>query len=172
MRGEEDMMAIMESYGAAVTYQNADGAYSAYVSQRENRGIIRVPFAVQANGQTRSLQSVRAYDGYTAKAELTVSDVEVFGDVTLTADDAHMTKAPGAFWPSALPVSYGLMADGQSEPLRNLDGALEEVDAHTLRVGVRFDLPQTLEGLALRPEMIAPAEQPEDALDIRLTDKP
>ncbi len=130
-------------FGTAVYYQNAKGTYRSDVRLPRPDSSIRVPFTVNVSGQTSALSGRFADEDFTAEAELTVTDVEIFGTITMThAEEVSiLDHSP----------DYALIAaDGTK--LRDLEGATEQVDAHTIRLHVEYDLPENLAGLKLRPE--------------------
>lgn len=134
-------------YGASVYCQDESSVYWAHVATPENRGILRLPFTVSLNGRTETLTGETATSAYGAAATVTVSEVDISGEVVF---DAPEWAAAFADNPMALPViDYTLVADGVE--YRNLDGAFGVNADGRLFVRVRYDLPQSRDSLTLRP---------------------
>ena len=51
-------------YGASLYHQDETGVRWAHIAQEENRGILRIPFTVYKNGQTRHMQGEAAFAAY------------------------------------------------------------------------------------------------------------
>lgn len=111
----------------------------------EDARFYRVPFTVPVS-RVRRARGEAAFADYTARAELTVSAVEVYGTVTLTA--------PGG-WPRGSSgdedrvCDYVLIADG--EELYAKEAYIEEDGGGRLTLSLRYDLPGSTETLSLRP---------------------
>jgi len=96
----------------------------------------RVPVTVPLMSLAAKMTGEGMADGYPAKAEVFISDVDVSGCVRI--------KAPEDYWAE----SYKLVADGVE--YRELEGWSEfDGDAHV--VHLRFDLPETMESMSLVP---------------------
>jgi len=156
-------------YGATLYHQDESGVRCAHIAQKENRGILRIPFTVQRNGQTQHLQGNAAFADYAVKTGLAVSDVEISGRVILKTPKAWtdtLTDRIEGRNDGDVILDYHLMANG--ETLRNhacslctpLDGRLE--------ITVAYDLPDTLDNLMLVPEYAKAGLKPEEAISLAL----
>ena len=114
--------------------QDESGAYSTTVMDRNN--LVEVKVSAPVTGSTLVLTGEGTADGYAAKAELHVSDVDLSGSVRIEAPQEYH------------PESYTLLADGVE--YRNLDlWFAYDGQAHVLNL--RFDLPETMNSLVLMP---------------------
>jgi len=168
LAGQEELtVELSVLYGASLYHQDETGVRWAHIAQQENRGILRIPFTISKNGQTRHLHGQAAFADYAAKTGLTVSDVEISGKVIL--------KVPKA-WTAALTdrienqnggdviLDYHLMADGQM--LRNHGGSLHTPIEGRLEIAVAFDLPETMNELVLIPEYAKAGIKPEEGIPL------
>ena len=114
--------------------QDESGVYRATVMDRSN--LVEVKVSAPVTGSTSVLLGEGTADGYAAKAELHVSDVDLSGSVRIEApQDYH-------------PEGYTLLADGVT--YRNIDEWWQfDGQAHVLNL--RFDLPETMNSLVLMP---------------------
>ena len=114
--------------------QDESGTYSTTVMDRNN--LVDVKVSAPVTGSTSVLSGEGTADGYSAKAELHVSDVDLSGSVRI--------EAPEDYYPEG----YTLLADGVE--YRNLDPWFAyDGQAHVLNL--RFDLPETISSLVLMP---------------------
>ena len=114
--------------------QDESGAYSTTVMDRNN--LVEVKVSAPVTGSTLVLTGEGTADGYAAKAELHVSDVDLSGSVRI--------EAPEEYYPEG----YTLLADGVT--YRNIDEWWQfDGQAHVLNL--RFDLPETISSLVLMP---------------------
>ena len=114
--------------------QDESGAYSTTVMDRNN--LVEVKVSALVTGSTSVLTGEGTADGYAAKAELHVSDVDLSGSVCI--------EAPEDYYPEG----YTLLAD--DVPYRNIDEWWQfDGQAHVLNL--RFDLPETMSSLVLMP---------------------
>ena len=114
--------------------QDESGAYSTTVMDRNN--LVEVKVSAPVTGSTLVLTGEGTADGYAAKAELHVSDVDLSGSVRIEAPQEYH------------PEGYMLLADGME--YRNLDPWFAyDGQAHVLNL--RFDLPETMSSLVLMP---------------------
>ena len=146
-------------YGASVYCQDGESVYWAHVATPGNRGILRLPFTVTLNGRADTLTGSVMTSAYSATATVTVSDVDISGEVVF---DAPEWAAAFAGNPMALPnLDYTLIADGVE--YRNLDGAYGVNADGQFVVRIRYDLPQSHSGLTLRPNGsgLAGTEEPQ-----------
>lgn len=122
-------------YGASVTYQDEDQVYCAHITTPENRGILPLAFTVPVKGQTQSYAGYISTEAYSASATIQVSDVDVSGQIVFDG--------------SVPALDYALLADGVNYP--NLDGAVMEKENGQTVLYVRYDLPKSLNSLAMVP---------------------
>lgn len=122
-------------YGASVTYQDENNVYCAHITTPKNRGILSLSFTVPVNGQIHNYAGHITTDTYSASATIRVSDVDVSGQIVFDGTTSVL--------------DYGLLADGVIYP--NLDGAFVEKENGQTVLYVRYDLPESLTGLALVP---------------------
>lgn len=155
-------------YGASLYHQDEAGVRWAHIAQEENRGILRIPFTVYRNGQTRHLQGEAAFEAYAVKAGLTVSDVEISGKAILMVPqawtDTLTSRIEGEHTGDVI-LNYQLMADGELLP--NRGGSLHTPMDGRLEIELRFDLPQSMEELLLVPEYAKAGLQTAEAILIQ-----
>ena len=114
--------------------QDESGVYSTTVMDRNN--LVEVKVSAPVTGSMSVLTGEGTADGYAAKAELHVSDVDLSGSVRIEALQEYH------------PEGYMLLADGVE--YRNLDPWFAyDGQAHVLNL--RFDLPETMNSLVLMP---------------------
>ena len=154
-------------YGASLYHQDETGVRWARIAQKENRGILHIPFTVYKNGQTQHMQGEAVFADYAVKAGLSISDVEISGKAIL--------KAP-AEWTDSLTariendhegdviLSYHLMAG--DEMLHNHGGSLSAPLDGRLEIGLLFDLPKSMENLMLVPEYAKSGLQPAESITL------
>lgn len=98
--------------------------------------LIDVPAEIPVTAPRKTLTGEGTADGFTAKAELRVTDVDVYGTVVIIAPEDYS------------PESYVLEAGG--ERYQNLAWGIEyDGKAHT--IALRYDLPADMEGARLVP---------------------
>ncbi len=114
--------------------QDESGVYEAALMNRA--AMIQVPVSVPMTGKAQTLRGEGTADGYAAQAALTVSDVDISGEVRIDAPKDYV------------PEGYTLLADGVEYP--NIDEWME-YDGQTHIIHLRFDLPETTGGLTLMP---------------------
>lgn len=98
--------------------------------------LIGVPVDIPVTAPRMTLMGEGTADGCGAKAELCVTDVDVYGTVRITAPEDYA------------PEGYALEVDGAIYP--NLDWGME-YDGGTHVIALRFDLPENLDGARLVP---------------------
>lgn len=156
-------------YGTSVYYQDGTGVYWAHVAQPENRGILRIPFTVSLNGTTTGLSGEAAFEEYSAKASVLVSDVDISGSVVIDCPEVwkeHITDWVEGISGTEYIISYSLYTpDGQK--LSNNNGSFWINEEGKLEIGVRYDRTESTEGLRLRPEYSESGER--ESEDIPLT---
>ena len=128
-------------YSATVYYQDASGVYWKHLAPEENRGILVADVTLPVTGKAAPLAGKLETGEYTVNASLYVSDVDVYGTVTVTAAQGSVAFVPR--W------DYALLAG--DEELHNLDGAASGNGDGTYTLGVRYDLPENKDKLILRP---------------------
>ena len=114
--------------------QDESGAYSTTVMDRNN--LVEVKVSAPVTGSTSLLLGDGTADGYTVRAELHVSDVDLSGSVRIEApEDYH-------------PEGYTLLADGVE--YWNIDEwKTYEDECHV--INMRFDLPASMNEVTLMP---------------------
>ncbi|MBQ9740942.1 MAG: DUF4179 domain-containing protein, partial [Kiritimatiellae bacterium] len=128
----EFVLTVMTS--DTVYAQDESGTYSTTVMDRNN--LVEVKVSAPVTGSMSVLTGEGTADGYAAKAELHVSDVDLSGSVRIEALQEYH------------PEGYMLLADGVE--YRNLDPWFAyDGQAHVLNL--RFDLPETMNSLVLMP---------------------
>lgn len=157
-----DSIALQMSilYSTTVFYQDETGVYRIGVRQADNRGILRVPFTVTANGNAQEMTGTFHAQDYCAHATLTFTDVTAYGEVVFeSAQWAEAYQAETDYWmnggegePPVLPdmiTSYQLIAG--SEVLANIGGGFGLNEDGKYHVYLEFDLPKDMSSLSLRP---------------------
>lgn len=130
----------------------------------EDARFYRVPFSVPVS-RARVAVGEAAFADYTARAELTVSAVEVYGTVSLAA--------PGG-WPRGSSgdedsvCDYVLIADG--EALYAKEAYIEEADGGRLTLSLRYDLPGSTRTLSLRPVRYLSGDTADEEIALELSD--
>lgn len=117
-----------------VYYQDETGAYSGLVMNRD--ASVCVPVEAQVTGESRVMTGESTAYGYPAHATLFVSDVDISGSVRIEAPE------------DCYPEGYVLVADGVT--YRNID-EWTHFNGEAYVLGMRFDLPPTMNSLALVP---------------------
>lgn len=150
-------------YGSEAVLQDEKGVHRAYVLQPENRGMLQLPLTLDVNGQTNALVGSAAFDAYSAKASLKKSDIDISGEVEITAPPSWSQSWVGDYNAEDDYVcNYLLVADGAALP--NLDGGLRRFGNDTYALNVRFDLPESFEDLKLRPVREQSGERPDEEI--------
>ena len=135
-------------YGMSVWAQDEKNVYHEYMMTPENRGIFRLPFKVKMNGQTETYTGSVTTSAYSAQATVRVSDVDISGEVVFDAPE--WAAKFEANKDDEIPViSYTLVADGVE--LQNRDGAFGVNKDGKFFVGIRYDLPESMNSLVLVP---------------------
>lgn len=137
-------------------YQDAVGMKEAYEHLAENNGTgtVFVPMTIPVTGKTYDLSGELKKDDYAVSADITVSEVDVFGQVTLTGVEGWLANG-GTSGDALQDTTSGFIRDYQlvagDEVLRNVEGGLSDIVDGRYTIGLRFDLPQNTDSLALRP---------------------
>ncbi len=156
-------------YGTSVFYQDGTGVYWAHVAQPENRGILRIPFTVSPSGTATGLSGEGAFEEYSARASLLVSDVDISGDVVIDCPEAwkeHITDWVEGVSGTEYVISYSLYtSDGQRMP--NRDGSFWINEEGKLVINVRYDRTESTEGLRLRPEYSESGERESEDIALK-----
>ena len=151
-------------YGTSLYYQDETGVYWAHIAQPENRGILHIPVTIHRNGSTSRLGGEANFDLYSANAQLQLSDVDLCGTVRLLCPE-EWTTDPAALHESGDALShYVLVSNGQTLP--NLDASMQVRGPGRLSLSLRFDLPQDLQHLSLRPVYFQSGEHPQEEIPL------
>lgn len=152
-------------YGTSVYHQDAQGVRWAHVAQPENRGILRIPFTVSRTGSTAALGGQARFAAYTVNISLLVSDVDISGKAVIACPE-EWARAVNAFDTGIADfiLDYQLIADGTALP--NQDGGIWIREDDMLEIGLRYDLPQSLEALALRPSYAKAGQAEKEAVEL------
>ena len=139
--GESVEIILTAIYQASLNYVDETGIYWGVVNPMENAntGMIRVPVTIPVTGSTTPLTGEMQANGYSAKAELLLSEHDISGVV-------HVT--PKAEW--HMERDYELDDDQRGNYVRDYMLIALEEDG-TYRIEVRYALPETMESLKLRP---------------------
>ena len=142
--GDEVTVQLSILYGATVFYQDHTGVYCKHLAQSENRGILNTEVTLPVSGHTTAIAGTITTDRYTAEAQMVISDVDIYGTVTVTGvqsgcEDQGQTGI----------LTYVLIAG--DEELHNLDGGFSDVVDGAYTLGVRYDLPSSTDNLILHP---------------------
>ena len=140
-------------YGMSVYCQDENNVYFSHLMTPENRGIFRLPFKVNLNGQTEAYTGSVTTSAYSAQATIRVSDVDISGEVVFDAPEwaaAFEASADGK-QEMGMPYinDYKLVADGVE--LQNHDGAYGVNADGQFFVKVRYDLPESMNSMVLVP---------------------
>ena len=140
-------------YGMSVYCQDENNVYFSHLMTPENRGIFRLPFKVNLNGQTEAYAGSVTTGAYSAQATIRVSDVDISGEVVFDAPEwaaAFEASADGKHEMEMPYINdYKLVADGVE--LQNHDGAYGVNADGQFFVKVRYDLPESMNSMVLVP---------------------
>ena len=140
-------------YGMSVYCQDENNVYFSHLMTPENRGIFRLPFKVNLNGQTEAYTGSVTTSAYSAQATIRVSDVDISGEVVFDAQEwaaAFKASADGKHEMEMPYINdYKLVADGVE--LQNHDGAYGVNADGQFFVKVRYDLPESMNSMVLVP---------------------
>ena len=140
-------------YGMSVYCQDENNVYFSHLMTPENRGIFRLPFKVNLNGQTEAYTGSVTTGAYSAQATIRVSDVDISGEVVFDAPEwaaAFEASADGKHEMEMPYINdYKLVADGVE--LQNHDGAYGVNADGQFFVKVRYDLPESMNSMVLVP---------------------
>lgn len=138
------------NYYTSVVCQDENGMYRTTVSNPENRGFMPVRFTAKVTGKPEDLEAAAAFDEYSVRVELAVSDVDISGMAYINAPQEWFDAFDADDWNGADSVyNYELIADGQR--LRNVYGGWG-YDGNEWHVYLRYDLPQSMNSLSLIPD--------------------
>ena len=152
-------------YGTSLYYQDETGVYWTHIAQPENRGILRIPVTIRRNADTSRLQGEGSFGLYSADAQLRLSDVDLSGTIRLLCPE-EWTADPAAIHESGDVISHYVLVSGD-RILPNLDASMQVRGAGRLSLTARFDLPQDLTSLALRPVYFRSGEHPQEDIPLR-----
>lgn len=144
-------------YGVDLAYQDEKNVYMGRIVTPEDRGTLRLNFTVPLNGQADTYMGTVTTSAYSATATVTVSDVDISGEVVFDAPEwvaaFESTSAANINGDSsAAPAyiyDYNLIAGGEEYP--NLDGAFGVNADGQFVVGIRYDLPADMSSMQLHP---------------------
>ena len=140
-------------YGMSVYCQDENNVYFSHLMTPENRGIFRLPFKVNLNGQTEAYAGSVTTGAYSAQATIRVSDVDISGEVVFDAQEwaAAFKASVDGKQEMGMPYinDYKLVADGVE--LQNHDGAYGVNADGQFFVKVRYDLPESMNSMVLVP---------------------
>ena len=140
-------------YGMSVYCQDENNVYFSHLMTPENRGIFRLPFKVNLNGQTEAYTGSVTTGAYSAQATIRVSDVDISGEVVFDAPEWAEVFEAGTDSKREMELayinSYTLVADGVE--LQNRDGAFGVNKDGKFFVWIRYDLPESMNSLVLVP---------------------
>lgn len=131
----------------------------------EDARFYRVPFTVPVS-RARRARGEAAFADYTARAELTVSAVEVYGTVSLVAPNGWPRGSSGD---EDRVCDYVLIADG--EELYAQEAYVEEEGGGRLTLSLRYDLPGSARTLSLRPVRYLSGDTPTEEIPLEQSDE-
>lgn len=137
-------------YGASLYYQDETGVYWKWLSPKENRGFIHVDVTLPVSGTVQPISGTVTTQNYTAEAKLVISDVDIYGTVTISGLAVDQAGGEPYDWARYAVLSYELVAG--DETLRDLNGAISDIVDGVYTLGLRFDLPKDASKLILKPE--------------------
>lgn len=153
--GESVEIILTAIYQASLNYVDETGIYWGVVNPMENAntGMIRVPVTIPVTGSTTPLTGEMQANGYSAKADLLLSEHDISGVVNVTPKEEWHMERDDELDDSKrgnYVRDYVLIADGvQIDDNWGGQGWLEEDG--TYRIEVRYTLPESMESLRLRP---------------------
>lgn len=130
-------------------YVDETGIYQAGISPIPEAyvGVIRVPVTIPVTGSVTQLRGEAEFEGYRAKAELRLSEVDISGEILVTPESVLETADRP---PEADVQGYALLADGVL--VSDSWGArVWSAEDGAYRFEVRYALPESTQSLALRP---------------------
>ena len=146
--GDSVDIVLTVMYDGVINYVDADGVHWARLTPEDNRGILRVPVTVPVTGGVTQRMGDMEAEAYSAHARLLISDFDVTGTVTIaTAEEwnTDLDEESGDYV-----CDYLLIADGEEE--QNINGSVSPVSENdTYEIGMRFNLPASMEHIVLRP---------------------
>ena len=130
-------------YGMSVYCQDENNVYFSHLMTPENRGIFRLPFKVNLNGQTEAYAGSVTTGAYSAQATIRVSDVDISGEVVFDAPEWAEAFEAGADGKHEMKMpyinSYTLVADGVEREYRIPVASDPDAPTIATRLGVRFE---------------------------------
>ncbi len=155
-------------YGTEIVYQDASGYKVAYVSNPADRGIKDIRFTILRDGKTLTRAGEAAFERYSAKAELTISQVDISGTLTMKCPEewTRVWTEMGEFKASEDYVyDYALYADGK--PCKGTSAGVMVTAPDQLELSLRYDLPASYQELTLRPVYMRSGEKAEEDIAIK-----
>jgi hypothetical protein len=156
------------SYGTEIIYQDTLGYKVAFVRNPENRGLAKFYFSILRDGKTLLKTGEAAFEGYSAKAELTVSQVDIQAALTMKCpeDWTLVWTQMGEFKAKDDYVyDYALYADGKI--CKETDCSVKVIAPDQLELSLRYNLPASFQELTLRPVYMRGGEKAEEDIVIR-----
>lgn len=147
--GESVCIVLNAMYQASLNYVDETGIYQAGISPIPEAyvGVIRVPVTIPVTGSVTQLRGEAEFEGYSAKAELRLSEVDISGEILVTPESVLETADRP---PEADVQGYALLADGVL--VSDSWGArVWSAEDGAYRFEVRYALPESTQSLALRP---------------------
>jgi hypothetical protein len=139
-------------YGTEIIYQDAQGYKVAFVSNPENRGLAKIRFTILCDGETLVKSGEAAFERYSAKVELTVSQVDISATLTMKCpeDWTRVWTQMGEFKAEEDYVyDYALYADGRL--YKETDCGIKVIAPDQLEMRLRYELPASCQELSMRP---------------------
>lgn len=170
-RGDEtDAQGVTRGYQevelpeAAKSGEALEVVLTVIVPDGETYRFVDVPFTVEL-AQRQTLTGSAAFSEYTASAALYITDVEIYGEVDVVGPemwrDLFMNRTDAEI---DYVVDYQLIADGAV--LSNKDYTYGEAEGG-YGIPVRYDLPESIEHLTLRPVRYWSGECADEEIVIR-----
>ena len=155
-------------YGTEIIYQDATGYKEAVVMNPEDRGIKDIPITILRDGKTVTKTGGAAFETYSVKAELTVSQVEIAAVLTIQCPEewSRVWTEMGAFKASDDYVyDYALYADGKL--CGEAGSSVKVIAPALLELSLRYNLPASFQELILRPVYMQGGEKAGEDIVIR-----
>lgn len=155
-------------YGTEIIYQDADGYKEAVVMNPEDRGIKNIRFTILRDGKTLAKSGEAEFEKYSAKVELTVSQVDISATLTMKCpgDWTRVWTEMGEFKAEEDYVyDYALYADGKL--CKETDCGIKVTATDQLEMQLRYELPVSYQTLTLRPVYMRGGEKAAEDMAIK-----
>jgi hypothetical protein len=139
-------------YGTEIVYQDANGYKEAVVMNPEDRGLKDIRFTILHDGKTLIKSGEAAFEKYSVKAELTISQVDISATLTMKCpgDWTRVWTQMGEFKAEEDYVyDYALYAGGKL--CKETDCGIKVIAPDQLEMRLRYELPASYQELTLRP---------------------